>query len=56
VAGIAFSVLFAVALALVQTAIPADADDAGEWLAFLSFVGVARDRAGEAEIAGRRGV
>jgi hypothetical protein len=32
VAGIAFSVLFAVALALVRTAIPADPDDAGEWL------------------------
>lgn len=33
VAGIVFSVLFAVALALVRTAIPADPDDAGEWLA-----------------------
>jgi hypothetical protein len=69
-AGIAFSVLFAVALALVRTAVPADPDDAGEWLsddsrtdavllalglvpfagiAFLWFVGVLRDRVGDAE-------
>jgi len=70
VAGIAFSVLFTVALALVRTAIPADPGDAEEWLsdgsrrdalllalglvpfagiAFLWFVGVVRDRVGEAE-------
>jgi hypothetical protein len=70
VAGIAFSLLFAVALVVVRTAIPADPDDAGEWLsdgsrrdalllalglvpfagiAFLWFVGVVRDRVGEAE-------
>ncbi len=69
-AGIAFSVLFAVALALVRTAVPADPDDAEQWLsdssrrdavllglglvpfagiAFLWFVGVVRDRVGEAE-------
>jgi len=69
-AGIAFSVLFAVALALVRTAIPADPDEAEQWLsdssrqdavrlalglvpfagiAFLWFVGVVRDRIGEAE-------
>jgi hypothetical protein len=69
-AGIAFSLLFAVALVVVRTAIPADPDDAGEWLsdrsrrdalllalglvpfagiAFLWFVGVVRDRVGEAE-------
>jgi len=70
VAGIAFSVLFSVALVLVRTAIPADPEDAGRWLsddsrrdavllglslvpfagiAFLWFVGVVRDRVGEAE-------
>jgi hypothetical protein len=70
VAGIVFSVLFAVALVVVRTAITADPDDAGEWLsdgsrrdalllalglvpfagiAFLWFVGVVRDRVGEAE-------
>jgi hypothetical protein len=70
VAGIAFSVLFSVALVLVRTAIPADPQDAGRWLsddsrrdavllglglvpfagiAFLWFVGVVRDRVGEAE-------
>jgi hypothetical protein len=69
-AGIAFSILFAVSLVLVRTAIPADPDKAGEWLsdgprresvllalslvpfagiAFLWFVGVLRDRVGEAE-------
>jgi hypothetical protein len=69
-AGIAFSVLFAVALVLVRTAVPADPDDAEQWLsdgsrhdavllglglvpfagiAFLWFVGVVRDRIGEAE-------
>jgi hypothetical protein len=32
VAGIAFSVLLTVALALVRTAIPADPEDAREWL------------------------
>jgi len=69
-AGIAFSVLFAVALVLVRTAVPADPADAGRWLsdssrrdavllalglvpfagiAFLWFVGVLRDRVGEAE-------
>jgi hypothetical protein len=69
-AGIAFSVLFAVALALVRSAVPADPGDAEEWLsdgsrrdavklglglvpfagiAFLWFVGVVRDRVGEAE-------
>jgi hypothetical protein len=69
-AGIAFSILFAVALILVRTAVPADPDDAEQWLtdgsrhdavllglglvpfagiAFLWFVGVVRDRIGEAE-------
>jgi len=69
-AGIAFSVLFAVALALVRTAVPADPEDVEQWLsdgsrrdalllglglvpfagiAFLWFVGVVRDRVGEAE-------
>jgi hypothetical protein len=69
-AGIAFSLLFAVALVLVRTAVPADPDDAEQWLsdgsrhdavllglglvpfagiAFLWFVGVVRDRLGEAE-------
>jgi hypothetical protein len=69
-AGIAFSVLFAVALTLVRSAVPADPADAGQWLsdgsqrdavklglglvpfagiAFLWFVGVVRDRLGEAE-------
>ncbi len=69
-AGIAFSVLITVALALMHTALPADPDDAGQWLsdgsrrdavllalgclpfagiAFLWFVGVVRDRVGEAE-------
>jgi hypothetical protein len=69
-AGIAFSVLFAVALVLVRTAVPADPAEAGRWLsdssrrdavllalgfvpfagiAFLWFVGVLRDRVGEAE-------
>jgi hypothetical protein len=69
-AGIAFSLLFAVALILVRTAVPADPNDAEEWLsdgsrhdavlfglalvpfagiAFLWFVGVVRDRIGEAE-------
>jgi len=69
-AGIAFSLLFALALVLVRTAVPADPDDAEQWLsdgsrhdavllglglvpfagiAFLWFVGVVRDRIGEAE-------
>jgi hypothetical protein len=69
-AGIAFAVLFAVALALVRTAVPADPGEAGQWLsdgsrrdavllalglvpfagiAFLWFVGVVRDRVGDAE-------
>ena len=69
-AGIAFSVLFTVALVLVRAAVPADPSDAGRWLtdgsrreavllalglvpfagiAFLWFVGVLRDRVGEAE-------
>jgi len=69
-AGIAFSALYAVGLVLIRTAIPADPDDAGQWLtdsgrrgtvlfalglvpfagiAFLWFVGVIRDRLGEAE-------
>jgi hypothetical protein len=69
-AGIVFSVLFAVALVLVRMAVPADPDEAGEWLtdssrrdsvlvalglvpfagiAFLWFVGVLRDRVGDAE-------
>jgi hypothetical protein len=69
-AGIAFSLLFTVALVLVRTAVPADPHDAGQWLtdssrrnavllglglvpfagiAFLWFVGVLRDRVGEAE-------
>jgi hypothetical protein len=69
-AGIVFSVLFAVALVLVRMAVPADPDQAGEWLtdssrrdsvlvalglvpfagiAFLWFVGVLRDRVGDAE-------
>jgi hypothetical protein len=70
VAGIAFSVLFTMALVLVRTAVPADPEDAGRWLsdssrrdavllglglvpfagiAFLWFIGVVRDRIGEAE-------
>jgi len=70
VAGIAFSVLFVLALLLVRSAIPKDPADAGQWLtdksrrelvlaglwlvpfsgiAFLWFVGVVRDRIGEAE-------
>ena len=70
VAGIAFSVLFTVALVLIRLAIPDDPTDAGEWLsdstrrdpvlfglglvpfagiAFLWFIGVLRDRVGEAE-------
>ena len=70
VAGIAFSVLFMLALLLVRVAIPKDPNDAGAWLtdksrrdlvllglglvpfagiAFLWFVGVVRDRIGEAE-------
>jgi hypothetical protein len=70
VAGIAFSVLFMLALVLVHSAIPEDPNDAGAWLtdksrrelvlvalglvpfagiAFLWFVGVVRDRIGEAE-------
>jgi hypothetical protein len=70
VAGIAFSVLFAIALVLVRTAVPADPGDAGAWLSdgsrrdavllalgfvpvagigFLWFVGVLRDRVGDAE-------
>lgn len=69
-AGIAFSVLFTVALVLVRLAVPADPADAGQWLsdssrrnsvllalglvpfagiAFLWFIGVLRDRVGEAE-------
>jgi hypothetical protein len=69
-AGIAFSVLFATALVLVRTAVPAVPGDAGAWLsdssrrdavllalgfvpvagiAFLWFVGVLRDRVGDAE-------
>jgi hypothetical protein len=70
VAGIAFSVLFTLALVLVHSTIPKDPNDAGAWLtdrsrrdlvlvalglvpfagiAFLWFVGVVRDRIGEAE-------
>jgi hypothetical protein len=70
VAGIAFSLLFVLALVLVRLAIPKDPNDAGQWLtdksrrdlvlvalglvpfagiAFLWFVGVIRDRIGEAE-------
>jgi hypothetical protein len=70
VAGIAFSVLFLLALVLVRLAIPKDPNDAGQWLtddsrrelvliglglvpfagiAFLWFVGVVRDRIGDAE-------
>jgi hypothetical protein len=70
VAGIAFSILFTVALVLVRTAVPADPADAGQWLSdssrresvlfavglvpfagigFIWFVGVLRDRVGEAE-------
>ena len=70
VAGIAFSVLFTLALVTVKKAVPADPGDGGEWLsdgarrdsvllalglvpfagiAFLWFVGVLRDRIGEAE-------
>ncbi len=70
VAGIAFSVLITVALVLMRLAIPADPDEAGQWLsdgsrrdsvllalgfvpfagiAFLWFVGVVRDRVGDAE-------
>jgi hypothetical protein len=69
-AGIAFSVIFTVALILVRTAVPSEPSDAGRWLsdssrrdavlfalslvpfagiAFLWFVGVLRDRVGEAE-------
>jgi hypothetical protein len=69
-AGIAFSILFTVALVLVHTAVPADPADAGQWLSdssrrdavlfafglvpfagigFLWFVGVLRDRVGDAE-------
>jgi hypothetical protein len=69
-AGIAFSVLFGMALVLVRRAVPAAPEDAGRWLsdssrrdavllglglvpfagiAFLWFVGVVRDRVGEAE-------
>jgi len=69
-AGIAFSLLFAIALVIVRTVVPADPNDAGRWLldssrrdwvlfalglvpfagiAFLWFVGVLRDRVGEAE-------
>ena len=69
-AGIAFAVIFAVALVLVRTAVPSDPNDAGQWLsdsshrdavlfalvlvpfagiAFLWFVGVLRDRVGDAE-------
>jgi hypothetical protein len=69
-AGIAFSVVFAVALVLVRTAVPEDPNDAGQWLTdssrrdmvlaalgfmpfagivFLWFVGVVRDRVGDAE-------
>ena len=69
-AGIAFSVLYAVALVLLRTVVPADPSDAGQWLedsgqrgivlfalglvpfagiAFLWFIGVLRDRIGEAE-------
>ena len=69
-AGIAFSVIFTVAVVLVRSAVPADPGDAGRWLsdssrrgavlfalslmpfagiAFLWFVGVLRDRVGEAE-------
>jgi len=69
-AGIAFSVLFALALVLVRIAVPADPSEAGRWLsdssrresvllalglvpfagiAFLWFIGVLRDRVGEAE-------
>ena len=69
-AGIAFSVLITVALVLMRIAIPADPDEAGDWLsdgsrrdavllalgfvpfagiAFLWFVGVVRDRVGDAE-------
>jgi preprotein translocase subunit Sec61beta len=70
VAGIAFSVLFTLALVLVRTAVPTDPADAGRWLsdssrrdavllalgvvpfagiAFLWFIGVVRDRVGDAE-------
>jgi hypothetical protein len=70
VAGIAFSVLFTIALVLVRVSVPDDPADAGEWLAdssrremvlfalglvpfagigFLWFIGVLRDRVGEAE-------
>ena len=69
-AGIAFSVLFTVALVLVRITVPTDPGDAGHWLtdgsrrdsvlfalglvpfagiAFLWFVGVLRDRFGDAE-------
>jgi hypothetical protein len=70
VAGIAFSLLFMLALVLVHSAIPKDPNDAGLWLtdesrreivliafglvpfagiAFLWFIGVVRDRVGDAE-------
>jgi hypothetical protein len=70
VAGIAFSVLFTIALVLIHLSVPLDPTDDGEWLAdssrrdalrvalalvpfagiaFLWFIGVVRDRVGEAE-------
>ena len=69
-AGIAFSVLFVLALVLIHRALPSDPHDAGAWLsdrsrrdailraltlvpfagiAFLWFIGVVRDRIGDAE-------
>jgi hypothetical protein len=70
IAGIAFSVLFAIALVLVHQAVPSEPKGAGTWLsdssrrdavllalslvpfagiAFLWFIGVVRDRIGDAE-------
>jgi hypothetical protein len=69
-AGIAFSALFTIGLVLVRAAVPANPNDAGQWLTdsarrdsvlfalglvpfagigFLWFVGVLRDRVGDAE-------
>ena len=69
-AGIAFSLLFGIALVLVRAAVPADPGEAEKWIsdesrrdsvllalglvpfagiAFLWFIGVLRDRVGEAE-------
>ena len=69
-AGIAFSILFTIAVVLIRVSVPDNPDDAGDWvsdgwrrdavllalwlvpfagIAFLWFIGVVRDRIGEAE-------